>query len=169
MNTETVLTLTEKISAAEKNLERQLNWISKYDTRLFFISGISFTMMGIAANAISDLVDRIDCLILLLAIVTFGLLTISTVCACNGFYPRTKAANNSLIYFGSIAHHDISSYMETFKNLTCEKYIDDLLIQIHVNSKLLDKKFRQMQVGFISLVVCVPFWILLIIISGNTF
>jgi len=156
------------IDKAEKNLARQLDWINRFDGRLFFVSGISFAMLGIGSAAAGSLIEDVDGYIAFLLVTTYGLLGLSVFHSLKGFFPKTKAANDSLLYFGSIGSNTLKVFKNRFSVISEAGYLDDLLEQIYINALILSQKFYHMRKSLIAIICSLPFWALLII-SGNPF
>ncbi|WP_188754025.1 Pycsar system effector family protein [Parapedobacter defluvii] len=136
--------IKETIARAEINLQRKLEWTSRYDTRIIFVAGIAIAMLGILANA-SGIMANWTCF----AYISFGL-TLLLLLLCLGCVylaqsPKVLAPNQSLLFFGTISKLDYSDFSDKFKNTTNEKYLEDLLHQIHINSVILCGKFAYLK------------------------
>lgn len=145
-----------KIERAEKNLDRQLDWISRYDTRIAFIAGVSIAMLGalVATKNISFLLCDIN---LELAVL---LLATSLVAVFLSQYPLTRSPNSSLLFFGTISTLTSSEFTERFKKLSEDDYLDDVLNQVHANSKILNRKFFCLKAALLLIFIALPFWLI---------
>lgn len=134
----------ETIARAELNLQRKLEWISRYDTRITFVAGVAIAMLGVLANA-SGLMSKWTCGAYLSFGTAAALLIISLGCVYFAQKPRVLAPNQSLLFFGTISKMDFTSFSKQFKNTSDEDYLDDLLHQIHINSIVLCDKFTYLK------------------------
>ncbi len=158
------------IDAAEKNLERLLEWNSRYDTRASLLLGITIAMMGALASSFYQVGDRTWLIYLVAGISALALIG-SLFVLYQGFFPRTKAPNDSLVYFGTIAQIDSTAYIDSFSKLTPQSYLDDLLNQCHINARIVNTKFERLKWSLRLLAVCLLPWtcaLYLLKISGDT-
>lgn len=151
------------IEKAEKNLERQLEWISRYDARVYFIAGVSIAMLGFLTSITGEVTFwnyaiKIDFLS------SGALLFTSLICIYFGQFPKTNSDNNSLLYFGTIADMNCDKFKKQFESLSDADYLDDLLCQTHKNSVIISKKFMFLKVALISLLFSVIPWALAILL-----
>lgn len=145
------------IERAEKNLERQLEWISRYDTRVSFVAGISIAMIGFLTSIASEVI--VWSFAIKLDFITSGILLFtSLICIYFGQYPKTNSGNPSLLYFGTIGTMDCDKFKKHFKALSNAGYLNDLLSQTHKNSVIITKKFTFLKVALILLLVSVVPW-----------
>lgn len=149
--------LIEKISWAELNLQRKLDWIGRYDTRIVFITGISIAMMGVLMNACISVVIW-NCSLY----ITFGasliLLLGSLILLYFGQYPKTVSPNDSLIFFGTIASLKLDAFQKKFMKMSDKEYLEDLLSQVHINSVILKKKFWVLKASLIFILIAIIPW-----------
>ena len=61
---------------------------------------------------------------------------------------NTSSEGKSLIYYDSISQMDFLLYNEQISKSSNEDYIEDLLSQIYINSKICSKKFKNFKFGF---------------------
>jgi hypothetical protein len=146
---------------AEDNLQRQLDWISRYDTRISFVAGICITMVGVLFST-APTFYWFEPVFYLCFLLSALLLIASLVCVYLGQYPNTTSQNSSLIFFGTIATLGVDEFKKKFKNGSDDEYLDDLLIQCHVNAQIMDKKFRMFKTALILMLVSVVPWALTI-------
>lgn len=149
------------LDKAEKNLERQLEWIARYDTRIAFIAGIAIAMLGVLANAGST-VTFWSADLYWLFLIAIVLLLACLTCIYFGQYPTMRAKNESLLYFGSIADLSFVEFSKRFRKLSDDDYLTDLLHQIHRNSLILKDKFLLLRAALILLLCAVLPWMLFI-------
>lgn len=156
--------IENKISHAENNLQRKLDWISRHDTRIGFATGVSIGMLGILATACASITNWC-----VLSYIIFGLsgalLFASLIVIYFSQYPKTKSKNDSLLFFGTIAILKLEEFKKRFKQMNEEEYLDDLLSQIHVNAEILNKKFLNLKASLILLLFATAPWIYAIYLS----
>jgi hypothetical protein len=151
------MSIQEHIEIAYKNLERLLDWVNRFDTKLPIILGVDTAMLGILATFAPPLYLW-NQLMTYLTIVSVALLTTSLFFVYLGSYPQTKAPSKSLLYFGSMARNTFTEYQQTFLNQSAEDYLNDLLEQGHRNSEILDRKFKMLKWAYRMLFIGVLPW-----------
>ncbi len=156
--------IEQRSQIAENNLSRKLDWVGRYDTRIAFIAGVSIAMLGVLANACAN----ITCWNWIL-IITFGLaslfLLISLIFIYFGQHPKTLSPNTSLIFFGTIAKMSYSDFKTKFIAATSDEYFEDLLCQTHINSEILQEKFRNLKNALTMIALSVLPWTISIYLS----
>jgi len=151
----------EIIEKAELNLKRHLDWISRYDTKISFITVVSIAMLGLIIDRSSNF-QNWDLYIILILIITALLLLASLLFIYLGQYPAVRSRNNSLIFFKTIAHIKVDEFIKKFKEISEKDYLDDILFQIHINAEILAKKYLYFKISLIFLLIAVIPWGLLI-------
>ncbi len=148
-----------------KKLELVNFWISNIDNKISFIlafvgvfigfvisKGLPYIFKDISNIAIKDIItlnfgqvisifmlvamylSAISCLILLL-LALIGRID-------SKVYKEHKLKTNSLLFFGSIANMNYSSYKEKCEKESKGQLINDINSQIYINSKICDYKFK---------------------------
>ena len=140
---------------AERDLDRLLDWISRYDNRATLLFTLDTAMVGTLALRMNASVQNEYGALLLL---TFTLLGISILGTAFTIFPRLKSPTESLLYFGSIAKMEKKNFRDLFKTKTTTEYLDDLLAQCHINAKILDFKFKVFRISLIFTMVAIIFW-----------
>lgn len=158
------LDIKQKIALAELNLQRKLEWTSRYDTRIIFVAGTSVAMLGVLASAAGN----ITCWSIW-SYLAFGaslvLLGLSLGCVFFSQKPKINSPNKSLIYFGTISKTKIANFIAEFNASTEEEYLDDLLHQIHINSRILSAKFFCLKLALGFIVGAILSWFIAIYLS----
>ena len=101
----------------------------------------------------------------LLATLAFSL--ISAVLAPRPRLTHHPAAERSFFYFGDIYGMETADYVRAFMGLSVEAALDQVLTQVHVNAKIVHKKYlwtRRAVTGFVAatvvwLAVQLAFWL----------
>ena len=140
---------------AERDLDRLLDWISRYDNRATLLFTLDTAMVGTLALRMNASVQNEYGALLLL---TFTLLGISILGTAFTIFPRLKSPTESLLYFGSIAKMEKKNFRDLFKTKTTTEYLDDLLAQCHINAKILDFKFKVFRISLTFTMVAIIFW-----------
>jgi Pycsar effector protein len=99
-------------------------------------------------------------------LVTLGFSLISAVLALRPRLTHHPVAERSLFYFGDIHGMEPADYVRAFMGLSVEAALDQVLTQVHVNAKILQKKYlwtRRAATGFVAatvvwLAVQLAFW-----------
>lgn len=138
------------VTRAETNLERQLEWVGRFDAKSSIVIGIVVGMMGFLATILPPVANWTCPLKGTLAIAVL-LLAGSMVALFLGQLPNVKAPNTSLLFFGTIATMPLHTYVQKHKTTLDVEYLDDLLTQIHVNSQILSRKFATLKWALILL------------------
>lgn len=152
--------MTTRLDAAEANLDRLLEWISRVDNKAAFALITATTMLG---TLVSFAPDEISTKVRYTAYATGTLLLMSSACIMLVAFPRTRdaevgARKPSLFFFGTTAGLKLDDYRARFEQLTDEEILDDLLGQCHVNSRILDAKFRFLRWSYGFLYAAAPLW-----------
>jgi hypothetical protein len=141
---------------AERNLDRLLDWIIRYDNRAALLFTLDATMVGTLALRLSSSIGPGYSSILLVPfILTVGISILGTAFT---IFPRLKGPTDSLLYFGSIAKMEKKNFRDLFNKRTTTEYLDDLLAQCHINAKILDFKFKVFRISLILTMVAIIFW-----------
>lgn len=153
----TVVRIETNTLRAEQNLQRQLDWIGRYDARSAAVLGIAVAMLGFLATEAPPPAkwDHICFLGTFAAVIPIAF---SLVAIYLGQFPRTGSPNASLVYFGTIAGLKADEFFKRFCDRTDEEHLADLCQQAHHNSTLIDKKFKALKAGLIALLVAVLPW-----------
>ena len=156
--------IDKKIKTAELNLQRKLEWVSRYDSRIAFVAGIAIAMLGIFANA-SAQVQCWNLYVSLSFILAAGILFMSLAFIYCCLYPKTLSPNSSLIYFGTVAKMKFDDFEKKFLSESPDDYLHDLLCQTHINAEILDKKFTFLKRALSLIVISVIPWLIAIYFS----
>lgn len=148
--------IESKINRAEANLQRKLEWVGRHDSKT------------VLASSSSKVSNWMLCGYLLFG-VTATLLFISLFFIYRSQYPKTFSINTSLNYFGTISQMKFDEFKRRTKQSTEEDYLDDLLCQIHINSQILNLKFKFLKVSLILLGIAVIPWLISIYLSHEYF
>lgn len=148
--------LEERIRAAEGVLSRLHDWIGRYDNRASGLIGIDTGMLGVLAimtrPTLSDgWLDAALILSILFIGISFSLIIVGT-------YPRMKGPKTSFIFFGRISEMSEDEFKKSFKKCSEDEYLEDLLGQCHINSKILNVKFKYLRNSLLMIVLAIIPW-----------
>lgn len=158
------MNIESKISQAEENLQRKLDWVGRHDSKIVFVTGILIAMLGLLASATSK-IEEWNCFLYSVFGLTGLLLFASLFFIYKSQYPKTFSSNTSLNFFGTIADMKFDEFKRKTKQATDEDYLDDLLCQIHINSQVLKLKFRFLKISLILLGISVIPWLICLYLS----
>lgn len=158
------MNLDNKISQAENNLQRKLEWIGRHDSKTVFVTGIIIAMLGVFTSASSKISVWTDC-IYVIFIMTGLLLFISLFFIYRSQYPKTFSQNTSLNYFGTIAEMRFDEFKNKTRQSSDDEYLDDLLYQIHINSQILKLKFYYLKISLVILGIAIIPWLVSLYLS----
>jgi len=156
--------MNDTIIKAEKTHETLLFWFARHDVRVALLTSLSLGMLGVLANASASITNWMWCQGLFFGLAALLLLLSLLLIYCSQ-YPKTKAYNSSLIFFGAIAASKANDYVVAFKAITEEQYLADLLSQIHTNSSILAVKFYNQKLSLIALGLAVIPWMVALFFS----
>ena len=155
--------LKDRISAAEGNLGRLLDWNGRYDNKSSALLGIDTGMLG--ALAILEHGNLSQTSVAIVSFFAIGLLGLGFVFIFAGSYPRLKAPEDSILFFQTSAKKKLEDYRDAFVNQTNEKYLEDLVGQCHRNSEILTVKFRYLSWSFRFIIVAIIPWAIALYLS----
>ena len=147
--------LKSAIKEAERELDRLLDWISKFDNRAAILFALDTAIVGTLALRLNSSKFTAYNLLPLPAFILLGISVIGTAIT---IFPRLKGPQSSLIYFGSVARMEEANFKSSFIRRTKVGYLDDLLAQCHINAKILDRKFKVFRMSLAVSMVAVIFW-----------
>ena len=146
--------LKSTIKEAERELDRLLDWISKFDNRAAILFTLDTAIVGTLALRLNSSKFTAYNLLPLPAFILLGISVIGTAIT---IFPRLKGPQSSLIYFGSVARMEEANFKSSFIRRTKVGYLDDLLAQCHINAKILDRKFKVFRMSLAVSMVAVSF------------
>jgi hypothetical protein len=145
----------ERIRVAEISLSRQLDWVSRADTKASFIVGLSTAMLGVLAAVATPPNTWAPSLVVLVATVII-FLGLSLCLIYWATYPRLSGPKDSLIFFGAIAHMSYAEFEHATLDSTTDTRLADLLQQCHRNASIADCKYRYVKAAY--QMVSLPVW-----------
>lgn len=152
---------------AEYTLNTVNSWINNIDAKasyaLSFVGVlIGFVLIHGSPQIFSVYIETEKCNILILfgliAIILLYLFSFITICffVCTIMARTTPNTNTeSYIFYGKIALCQLTQYNQKFKSMSEQKYVDELIDQIHVNSCICNKKISLYRKGIFSLMITI--------------
>ena len=137
-------TVTEKqilewqVEVAERNLDRQLEWIGRLDGRSSFVFGVDVLLLSLLGGTVATAWQFFWGVAIVALAASLQVASLGLIAACN--FPRLKAPNNSLFYFGTIAGRTSTDFAAACRASTRESVHDDLLAQCHRNAEIVARK-----------------------------
>lgn len=149
----------EKYQFLNDNLDRQLAWISKSDSRLSFIVPIALAMLAALAAKAPELKIWTVEIWLFVGLSAVFLFTTLIFCLCATF-PRTDAKKESNIFFGGILTRDIDEFSSQVMALDDIQILEDIAFQVHINAEIASSKYKWIQGALFTLFLASVFWII---------
>jgi len=154
----------EQLEAAERRLDRLLDWVGRSDTKFSVVLGVDAGMLGFLANSAPS--GAVPVTTIVVAALAAGLLVASLVFVYRGTYPRTKGPGGSLVHFGSVAGEDPEDFKARFWACDARGHLDDVLGQVHRNAEILDRKFAELRCAYLCLLAAVIPWAIALYLLG---
>ncbi len=148
-------------------------WINNIDAKISFALALAGVLIGIIFSAglpnawqkvskVSKLPELnggeiiAAILVFLLYIVSF----LTILCFMLAIIARVKNLDNapSVFFFGSIGKMKLQDYEDKVSKITDQQIIEDLVEQIHMNSKICSKKAQWYNLGVKFLVATILLW-----------
>lgn len=164
--------INTKIQEAQTLLDMINGWISNIDTKISLalafnsiligimcsnISGIDIVFNFIDDSIIKDIVDTV------LVVIMLVLIIISIIQMLIAVIASVSNTNNSLLFFGSIAKNDLNTYKSKFNTASEDDILNNLIEQIHTNSKICTKKVKRYNDGIKLTIGAAILWCMLVL------
>ena len=158
----------DQLGLAQANLDRLLEWGSRFDAKATAVLAVNLSMLGFLASILPAF-SSWNAHFAASLLATAGLLGASLIVLYVASYPKTEAPSTSLHYFGTIATLEQMDYASRFVNRTRKEHLDDILLQCHRNAFVIDRKFRLLKQSFLLLLVgCMPWLFAIILMRGGS-
>ena len=152
------MNLEEKISNAKWILERNLSWINAADAKIAAITTINLAMLTVLATIYFPSSSKSAWAVLMSA-VAFLFVVLSLMFVWFVVMPRISGPDKSNIFFGKIAEVSPDEFCENFSKLTSDKFLVDLMDQIHINSKIANQKHKFVRKAYFSTMFSLLPWL----------
>jgi hypothetical protein len=149
----------DRITAAEENLTRQLDWHSRFDSRALLVLGIDTGMLGYLASILPEAAQWSGWSITAFAI-TAILLAGSLTSLFVSNRPDTVAPAGSALFFGTIASMSCKDFHQKWLALTGEAYLADVNEQVHRNAEIICNKFKHLKYAMRFLFLAIIPWVI---------
>lgn len=134
---------------AHKQLDRVLSFFARVEAKASFGFAVNSALLGVVAVHIerSDL-ERWQHLIALGAFAIGIAVSYYFIYRCS--FPNLAGGHKSLVYFKEVGKLREVDYIASFRAMSSEAYIDDVLGQTWRNSQILAEKFWAVRIAFIA-------------------
>lgn len=150
-----------KADYLDKELALLLSWIKATDSRIALVLPLATAMLGTLAAVVNS-AAKLEGIGSLVFVGAASLLVLSIACLAFASFPRTNGPEGSIIFFGSVAKQSVEAYREAINALDEQRYLNDLIDQCHVNSKIATIKFNWVKRSLALLFMAAPLWFLAI-------
>lgn len=150
------------------NFENINNWINNCDNKASIMLGFIGIIASILLtnnnfitifikmlNKVVENIDFSDVLYLIFIFSAIGFILYGTFNIFKVICPtlqRSDSKNKSLIYYDSISRMDLVDYKNSIFEANENDYLEDLLSQVYINSKICSKKFMNLKNGLYFIV-----------------
>jgi hypothetical protein len=150
--------LEDKISNAKWILERNLSWISAADTKITALITINLAMSTILATLYFSSNTK-NIWMISMSLGAFLLILASLICIWFVVVSRISCPYESNIFFGKIAQHSRDKFCENILKMTNNDLLNDLLRQIHINSKIATYKHKFVRRAYLATMFSLLPWL----------
>ncbi len=145
------------LDSARDQLNRTLTFFPRVDAKASVILGVDTGLLAVLATRVFPYTDlRWEWIPIGVTLVA---LAISLWHLFKEAFPVLKGGEGSVLYFREIAGQTEAKYMEAWKGLSEEQYLNELLGQVWRNSEILKQKFNHMRWAFYSLAFAIVPWV----------
>ena len=161
---------------AFQTLQSTQSWISAMDAKASYAITLVGVLIGFMLSsddhtpdvasffekASQRLHDGIFDWSIVILVLLYAISFCTIICFLQVLFARTKnkSQRKSNFFFGTIAERDLGSFISSVKGQSESKILDDLLEQIHVNSKICIRKSKWYNWGNRFLIATVVLWFL---------
>jgi hypothetical protein len=152
---------------APKQLDRVLSFFARVEAKASFVFAINSALLGVLAVHVerADLYEWLHCILLVLVA---GGLGVSYYFVYRCSFPNLSGGHLSLVYFKEIAKLREQQYVRSFRDMTEDAYVDDVLSQVWRNAEILTEKFRAIKVAFVITGLCLLPWAAFLTVASIT-
>lgn len=159
MNTK--LSLENKITLAENNLQRVNDWISVSDSKIGIIIAFQvgtiafFTTKGseIKTIILTNQMGFFEWMLYLSILAFIVFTTISIIYSLRALYPDIQIRKPSLFFFGSIASRKIEDFKKEFAILSEKEILEEINDQVHINSTIAQAKMERIRISITNFLI----------------
>lgn len=150
---------------APKQLDRVLSFFSRVEAKASFVFAINSALLGALAVHV-DRADFNDWRRYSSLALTALALAVSYYYVYKCSFPNLSGGHLSLVYFKEIGRLREQTYIQKFREMSEDAYVDDILGQTWRNSEILTEKFRTIKIAFILTGVSLLPWTVYLSISS---
>ncbi len=150
--------MTEKLAYLNTCLNRNLAWVAAADQKVAPVFSIDLAMIGVLCGAASKVGHWPLVVGICAGLSGLTLLSSMVLAACVGF-PRLKGPKDSAVFFGGIANHDKTMFVEKMLGGVTREMLEDVARQTHRNAEIACLKFAHVRTAMILMFASIPFWL----------
>lgn len=143
---------------ALKSLELVISWVNNIDAKASYILAVAGVMIGyvlvqdvIAIDAATGQVIAQTTKIAPLRVILYIFCMLSFILPILTLRARTKSIESSNFFFSTIENRRKMDFIAEFKQMSENESLDDILAQVHINSKICSKKVKLYNWGLVFL------------------
>jgi hypothetical protein len=153
------MTNAELVTISEKSLDRILSFFSRVDSKGSVLLAINTTMLAVLGGNAPP-IKYFNEWYMFVFVVPLLLICYSLWHLYKISFPNLEGGTSSRIYFREITKRTESKYIDDFKNMKEDEYLNDLLSQGWRNSEILKEKFDHLKFAFILLAISILPWVI---------
>lgn len=134
------MSISEHIEAARDQLDRTMEFFSRVDGKASVLLAVNTSMLALLATWVTP-VSSLETTEVVAAAVSALLIAASLWHVYREGFPALEGGEESHLYFRQIASRTEAKYAASWRQMTDQQYLDDLLGQIWRNSVILKQKF----------------------------
>lgn len=154
------LRISKATQRAESVLSGLFEWVGKSDGRTAFLFAVNTAMGGFALGSlVGSGWSPFEILVYVIYFVLFAAVSYHLIMVQ---YPNVSSPNRSILFFASIASHSFDDFVGKFSSMSDDDYLRDVLHQCHVNSLIVQRKFKRLKTAMLVLILSSLPWAALI-------
>lgn len=142
-----------------KSLELVISWVNNIDAKASYILAVAGVMIGyvlvqdvIAIDAATGQVIAQTTKFDPLRVVLYIFCMLSFILPILTLRAQVKSIESSNFFFGTIENRRKMDFIAEFKQMSGDESLDDILTQLHINSKICSRKVKLYNWGLVFLV-----------------
>lgn len=148
--------IADQIAAARDQLTRTLTFFQRVDAKASVVLGVDTGLLAVlATRAAQPAALRWEWVPIGL---TMLFLAVSFWHLYQQSFPSLDGGGESLLYFQEVAKRTEARYIESWKAMSSEQYVNDLLGQVWRNSEILRKKYDHLKWALYSMSLAMIPW-----------
>ena len=149
-------TALDQVDLLEKNLERQVTWITASDAKIALLIPTNTLMTGFLIAQIAR--AELGPLRIVMVTLTIALLASSYLNAGLAVVPRFRNSGPSSLYFGGIASQSLEQFRTRITGMTNDDYVAELIALCHSSATIARATYRHVRNAYNSFFASLLFW-----------